>query len=171
MTLANRSEKTAMLRLAALCAGISAVVSAFGIVFLLAFFGGLGGQYGTLNDIAVILQYLLMLPIAYMLWRFVLVENKARSMGSMLIGMVGMLTVIWLQSLLVSEQIDFGTYIVIVSTGFLVAVLWFVLNGQMGRKEYEDWPTSVGLDILAGLFFGYPFWAWKMRNWFKTESG
>lgn len=171
MTLANQNAKAAMLRLAALCAGISATVSAFGIVFLLAFFAGLGGQYGTLNDIAVILQYVLMLPIAYVLWRFVLVEKRSLSLKSFSIGLAGMLTVIWLQSLLVSERIDFGPYIVIVSAGFLVAVVWFVLNGRMGRKEYEDWPTSRGLDILAGLFFGYPFWAWKMRHWLLLQAG
>ncbi len=171
MSEAKMSQKNALLRLAALCAGVSAVVSAFGILFLLAFFAGLGGQYGTLNDIAVILQYVLMLPIAYVLWRFVLSKDKEHNLLSFLVGLGGMATVIWLQSLLVGDRIEFGTYIMIVSAGFLLTIFWFVLNGQMGRKQYNDWPTSVGLDILAGLFFGYPFWAWKMKKWFKAQAG
>ena len=97
-------------------------------------------------------------------------KDKEHNQLSFLVGLEGMAPVIWLQSLLVGDRIEFGTYIMIVSVGFLVTIFWFVLNGQMGRKEYNDWPTSVGLDILAGLFFGYPFWASKMRNWLKAQA-
>ncbi len=55
-------------RVAAFCAYASGIVSIFGIVFLLAFFG-LGAPTGRLNDIAVIVQYSLMLPIAFAVYQ------------------------------------------------------------------------------------------------------
>ena len=70
-------------------------------------------------------------------------------------------TVIVLQSLLVANLIPFQTYIVIVSTGFLVATVWFVITGSMGRAAGKL-PNELALDILAGLYIGYPIWAFRL---------
>ena len=158
------------LRFAAWCAYLSGIVSAFGILFLLAFFGGVGGQFGTLNDVAVIIQYLLMLPIAFALWQSFRGQAEGLNLSSLLIGLAGMITVIVLQSMLVSNQITFGSYITIVSIGFLVATAWFVITGVLGRREGKQWPSAMGLDILAGLYFGYPFWAFKLGKWLMARA-
>jgi hypothetical protein len=149
------------LRLAAWCAYISGVVSIFGIIFLVLFFVGAGGQFGTLNDIAVIIQYILMLPIAVSLRWYLMPDNQRLSHVAFLIGLIGMLTVIALQSLLVANLIPFPPYIIIVSAGFLVAMVWFIINGMMGRATGKL-PNGLLLDILAGLYVGYPFWAFRL---------
>ena len=51
----NHTLSENLLRIAAWCAYVSGIVSIFGILFLVAFFGGVGGRFGTLNDVAVIL--------------------------------------------------------------------------------------------------------------------
>ena len=150
-----------LVRVAGWFAYVSGVVSVFGIIFLVAFFGGAGGQFGTLNDIAVIIQYVLMLPIAVAFWRYLQPDNEGLSLIAFLIGLVGMLTVIVLQSLLVANLIPFEFYIVIVSTGFLVATVWFVITGIVGRAAGKL-PNGLALDILAGLYIGYPIWAFRL---------
>jgi len=157
----KRRQTANLLRFAALCAYASGVVSIFGIIFLFAFFGGIGGQFGTLNDIAVIIQYVLMLPIAVAFWRFLQPDNERLSLIAYLVGLVGILTVIVLQSLLVANLIPFGSYIVIVSAGFLIASAWFVLTGIVGRAA-NKLPNGLVLDILAGLYVGYPIWAFRL---------
>lgn len=148
-------------RVAGYCAYVSGVVSIFGIVFLLAFFGGLGGRFGTLNDVAVIVQYVLMLPIALALLRYLRADGGRLSQIAFVVGLVGILTVIALQSMLVAKLIPFEVYIGIVSAGFLVATVWFVLNGIVGRASGKL-TTGWLLDVLAGLYFGYPVWAFRM---------
>ena len=53
-----------LFRVAGWCVYASGIVSIFGILFLVAFFTTFIGPLGTLNDIAVVIQYGLMLPIA-----------------------------------------------------------------------------------------------------------
>jgi hypothetical protein len=156
-----RTYPTNSLRTAVWCAYISGVVSIFGIAFLVLFFAGAGGWFGTLNDIAVIIQYILMLPIAVTLQRYLRPDNERLSRAAFVIGLAGMLTVIALQSLLVANLIPFQVYIVIVSVGFLVATAWFVINGIVGRAAGKL-PGGLVLDILAGLYVGYPIWAFLL---------
>lgn len=155
------SEK--LTRLAGWSAYVSGVISIFGIVFLVAFFAGVGGEFGTLNDIAVIIQYVLMLPIAVAFWRYLRPDNEQLSYIAFLIGLVGILTVIVLQVLLVANLIPFEAYILIVSAGFLVATVWFVITGIVGRSA-DKLPNGLVLDILAGLYVGYPIWAFRLGN-------
>jgi hypothetical protein len=156
-------EGLGLVRVAGWCAYASGVVSIFGIVFLVAFFAGVGGKFGTLNDVAVIIQYVLMLPIAVALWRYLQPDNERLSHIAFLIGMVGILTVIALQTLLVANLIPFQSYIVIVSAGFLVATAWFVITGIVGRAAGKL-PNGLVLDILAGLYVGYPIWAFRLGH-------
>lgn len=78
--------------MAAWCAYLSGTVSVFGFLFLLAFFGGLGEQFGPLNDIAVIIQYVFMLPIAFAFWRYLREDGEQLSHFAFLIGLAGMIT-------------------------------------------------------------------------------
>ena len=60
------------------CAFLSGFVSIVGIVFLIAFFG-FGASTGRLNDIAVIIQYSLMLPIALAMYQILKPKNPSLS--------------------------------------------------------------------------------------------
>jgi hypothetical protein len=149
-----------MVRVAAWCAYASGIVSIFGIVFLIAFFG-LGAPTGTLNDLAVIVQYSLMLPIAFALYQILRPHNSGLSLAALLIGIPGMLAVIALQTLLVSGVIPFSDQIVPVVMAFLVVLVWFIIVGFLGRST-EKLPKSMLLHVLAGLYIGYPIWAFSL---------
>ena len=149
-----------LIRVAAWCAYASGVVSIFGIAFLIAFVI-LGDPMGRLNDIAVIVQYALMLPIAIALHQILRPHNPGLSLTALLIGIPGMLAVIILQILLVSGVMPFSVQIVPVVISFLVVLAWFIIVGILGRST-EKLPKGMLLHVLAGLYVGYPIWAFSL---------
>jgi len=147
-------------RLARWCAFASGAVSILGIAFLVAFFT-VGGVYGPLNDIAVIVHYTLMLPIVVLVHRLVRPFAPRLSQVSAVIGFGSILAVIVLQALLVAGVLPFRRQIVLVIPAFLAALMWFVLTGSLGRRT--EWlPKGTLLYILAGLYIGYPVWAFSL---------
>ena len=147
-----------LVRLAGWCAYVGGIVSVFGNIFLVIFFT-LGGVFGTLNDIAVIIQYVLMLPIALALFQLLQPYEQSLSLVGMLIGIAGMLAVIILQFLLVVDVLPFSQQIIMVVPAFLVVLAWFVVNAYLGRSRNLV-PNSMPLTVLAGLYIGYPIWGY-----------
>lgn len=167
MTDENQEEQQArtgsdlLLRLAGWSAYVSGVVSVFGIIFLFLFFGGAGEKYGPMNDVAAIIQYVLMLPIALALQRLLQPYGAERSRAVMRLGIAGMTAVILLQTLLVVGVLPFGIQIILVIPAFLVVLAWLVRNRNLGLSA-NIVPESMPLTVLAGLYVGYPFWAFKV---------
>jgi hypothetical protein len=145
------------------CAYASGVVSIFGIVFLVIFFS-VGGVFGPLNDVAVIIHYTLMLPVVLALYVLLRPYRPGLSLIALLVGLVGILAVIVLQAMLVAGMLPFSQQIKLVIPAFLVALVWFVMTGVMGRAAVQM-PGSLPLDVLAGLYVGYPIWAFKLGRW------
>jgi len=139
---------------------LSGFVSIFGIVFLIAFFA-LKAPTGRLNDIAVIVQYSLMLPIALAMYQILKPTNPTLSLAALLIGVPGMLAVIVLQVLLVTDVLPFANQIVPVVIAFLVVLVWFIINGALARST-DKLPSNMLLSVLAGLYIGYPLWAFSV---------
>jgi hypothetical protein len=158
-----------LVRLAGWCAYVSGIVSVFGIVFLVTFFT-LGGLFGTLNDVAVMVQYILMLPIALVLQQLLRPYGQGLSLAAMLIGIVGMLGVIILQFLLVIDALPFSQQIIMVVPAFLVVLAWFVINAYLGRST-NLLPNSMLLTVLAGLYIGYPFWGYSLGRRLLSSRG
>ena len=150
-----------LVRVAGWCAYASGIVSIFGIVFLVAFFTTSIGPMGTLNDIAVVIQYGLMLPIALALHQLLRLRGPTLSLVALLLGVAGMAAVIVLQILLVTDVLRFAQQIGMVSVGFLVVLGWFVIIWHMGRSTGKL-RSSMLLHVLAGLYFGYPVWAFSL---------
>ncbi len=150
----------------ALCAFLSGIFATVGIVFLFIFYSDIekNGRFGTLNDIMVIIQYLLMVPIAVYLYRLLRLVDSRRAWNSLLIGLVGMAAVILLQLLLVLDIISFAVQIGIVLVGFFIVLAWFLLNRSLSQEAEiasSLVPQNKTLTILAGLVFGYPVWAFQ----------
>lgn len=158
---------------AAWCAFTSGVVSAVGIVFLVAFYATFNGSLGTLNDIAVATQYALMLPIAFVLHQMLRIRGHTASLATLFLGFTGMLAVIILQVLLVIGAIPFEQQISMVIIGFLVVLAWFVMIWRLGSSAV-GLPGGMLLHVLAGLYFGYPLWAFllgrRLRNRERGEK-
>ena len=145
------------------CAYLSGIVSIFGIAFLVAFYATFIGPLGTLNDIAVIIQYGLMLPIAFALHPLLRLHGQTLSLVALLVGVPGMLAVIVLQLLLVTDVLSFPQQVGMVIIAFMVVLGWFVITGYMGRST-DKLPKGTLLHVLAGLYFGYPFWAFSLGH-------
>jgi hypothetical protein len=148
-------------RVAGWCAYASGIAAIIGLVFLAAFFGGLGGYFGPLNDMAVVIHYILLLPIAAAIHQIVRPHAPGLSRVATTVGVVGMLAVIVLQVLLVAGVIPFQQQIGMVIVAFLVVTAWFVIVTVLGRSS-GVLPASIPLAVLAGLVFGYPVWAYLL---------
>lgn len=161
-----------LMRLTVLFAFSSGIASVIGIVFLVIFFS-FGGIFGTFNDIAVIIQYLLMMPIAITLWRLLRPDRTTLSFAALLIGMAGMIAIVLLQLLLVTGNLPFSQQIGMVIIAFLVVLVWFIINQYLGRNT-DILPRSMLLTVLAGFYFGYPVWAFslgrRLRGWTKRSG-
>ena len=155
-------------RVAIGCAYVSAVVSVFGIVSLVLFFTILPAL-GTLNDIAVIVQYTLMLPIAVYLHVTLRPHEPRRSTTAFIVGILGMLAVILLQLLLVTDVMSFGVQIGLVIAAFLVVLWWFVLVRRLSGGG-DTVAEGIVLTVLAGLYFGYPFWAFSLARRIRARE-
>ena len=147
----------------------SGVVSIFGIVFLVAFFMTFIGPLGTLNDIAVVIQYGLLLPISFALHQVLRPHWPNLSLAALLLGVAGMIAVIVLQALLVVGLLPFEQQIGMVSAGFLVVLAWFVMLRYLGRST-DKLPKSILLHVLARLYFGYPFWAFSLARRLRSPG-
>ena len=158
-----------LVRVAGWCAYASGIVSIFGIVFLVAFFTTFIGPLGTLNDIAVFIQYGLMLPIALALHLLLRLHGPTLSLIALLLGVAGMVAVIVLQILLVAGVLPFAQQIGMVSVGFLVVLGWFMIIWYLGRSTGKL-PSSMLLHVLAGLYFGYPVWAFSLGRRLRTAG-
>ena len=149
-------------RLAGWCAYASRVVGVFGIVFLVLLYTlGTGKGFGTLNDVSVIVQYMLALPIVLTLHQILRSNDLALSRTAMVLGLAGMLAAIILQLLLVTGVLSFGQQVGMVIAAFMVILAWFVIVERLGRST-EQTPNGVLLHVFAGLYFAYPVWAFSL---------
>lgn len=146
----------------------SAVAATIGLIFLAIFFSGVP-VFGPMNDIAVIIQYTLLLHIMTVVWRMIRPYGGRLNDIALLIGLGGSIAVIILQTLLVLGMIPFEKQIRMVVPAFLVAALWFVLTGRLGRTD-DRIPQGTGLHILAGLVVGYPLWAVRLARKLQSQA-
>jgi len=114
-----------------------------------------------LNDIALIVQYVLVLPIVLTLHQRLRPRRPVFSLISTLIGIAGMLAVIVLQILLVAGVLSFGQQVGMVVAAFMAILTWFVITGYLGRST-DVLPKSMLLHVMAGLYFAYPIWAFSL---------
>ena len=74
-----------------------------------------------------------------------------------------MIAVIVLQALLVAGVLSFEQQVGMVIPGFLVVLAWFVMVSHFGTPT-DALPKSMLLHVAAGLYFGYPFWAFSLER-------
>ncbi len=151
---------------------VCGIISAIGIVFLIAMFTffatplkTLGLTLGMLNDICVAIQYLLTIPIALALYRILLPYNPALIRIATIVGIAMMLVVVGLQLALVFGVLTFEKQVVWVSLAMIVGVgSWLVITGLVARSTGRL-PNSVVMSSVAVPYFGYPVWAfWLGRR-------
>jgi hypothetical protein len=145
---------------------LSGIISAIGVVFMIAMFAffttprqDLALTFGMLNDICVAFQYLLTIPIALALYKILLSYNPALIRAATIVGIGGMLLTFGLQLLLIFGVLTFERQVIWVSLAMILGVgSWLVITGLAARSTGRL-PNSVMMSILAVPYIGYPVWA------------
>lgn len=161
-----------LIRVAGGFAIVSGIISAIGVVSLIAMFilfatplKSLGLTFGMVNDICIAIQYLLTIPIALALYRILLPYNPALIRLATTAGITMMLVVIGLQLALVFGVLPFEKQVIWVSLAMIIGVgSWLVITGLVARSTGRL-PNSVLMSSVAVPYLGYPVWAfWLGRR-------
>ncbi len=145
---------------------LSGVISAAGVVFMLAMFGSFAAsrqdlalKFGLINDICVALQYLLAVPIALALYQILRVYHPDLIRLATLAGVAAMLLVFGLQLLLVLGVLTFERQVIWATLAMILGVgSWLVITGLTARATGRL-PNSVLMSLLAVPYVGFPVWA------------
>ena len=154
------------IQIAGSIAVLSGIVSAIGVVLLIAMFILFATPYkelalsvGYLNDICVALQYLLAIPIALVLRQILQVYQPDLIRIATIVGIVSMVLVFGLQLLLIFKVLTFEKQVVWVSLAMILGVgSWLIITGIVARSTGRM-PNSVLMSVLAVPYIGYPLWA------------
>ena len=168
---------TAALRLGSQAAFVSGVAAAFGIAFLIAMFVAFGvgstsaGQrLGRINDVLVLLAYLLAGPVVFAVHALLRSRAPLLSGLAVLIGIGAIVAIVVLQSLLIFGVLTFEEQVGPVSIALLVLGVWFVLTGYLGSST-GVLPHGVRMGLLAATYVGYPIWAFWLGRRLHEQEG
>jgi hypothetical protein len=145
---------------------LSGIISAIGVVFLIAMFAffttprrDLALTFGMLNDICVAAQYLLTIPIALALYQILLSYNPALIRAATIVGIGSMLLTLGLQLLLIFKVLTFERQVLWVTLTMILGVgSWLVVTGLVARSTGRL-PNSLLMSSVAVPYIGYPVWA------------
>ena len=145
---------------------LSGIISAIGVVFLIAMFVSfttprqdLALKFGLLNDICVAVQYLLTIPIALAMYRILLSYNPGLIRVATIVGIGSMLLTLGLQLLLIFKVLTFEQQVLWVSLAMILGVgSWLVATRLLARSTGRL-PNSLLMSSVAVPYIGYPVWA------------
>jgi hypothetical protein len=152
--------------IAGVIAILTGIISAIGVVLLIAMFVlfatqrlELGKRVGLLNDICVALQYLVTIPIALALYRILSDYQPLLIRIATIIGIASMLIIFGLQLLLIFKVLTFEQQVFWVSLAIILGVgSWLMVTGLTARSTGRL-PNSLLMSAIAVPYFGYPVWA------------
>jgi hypothetical protein len=169
-------QPTSLTRAAGTIAIVSGVVAAVGVVFLIGMFilfttpfRALALRFGIINDICIMIQYLLAIPVALALYRILRPYHPTLITLATFIGITAMLVVIALQLALIRGVLAFEEQVVWVSLAMIGGVgAWLVITGLVARSTGRL-PNSVLVSLAAVPYLGYPLWAFwigrRLLSW------
>jgi hypothetical protein len=149
----------------------SAVAGALGVVFIFLMYGAFavgalapGITFGWINDVAVLVQYLLAVPGVLAIGAALRIASPRLARLGTPLALAGIAVIVVFQALLVSGALTFEQEIGPASLGFLVLGGWMVVAAHAGRRE-GILPVGRGTAVLAALYVGYPLWAFRVARW------
>jgi hypothetical protein len=155
-----------LIRVGGLIAIASGIISAIGVMLIIAMFvllrtplKGLALIFGLLNDICVAVQYLLTIPLALALRRLLLPYRAALIQAATIVGIAAMASVILLQLALMFKVLTFRQQGLWVTLAMILGVgFWLMVTGLVARASGRL-PHSVVMSAVAVPYLGYPAWA------------
>ncbi|HET7168652.1 MAG TPA: hypothetical protein VFI69_05575 [Candidatus Limnocylindrales bacterium] len=154
-------------RIAAAGLLLSAPVNAVGLAALIGMFVAFGmGQrptgmtLGRTNDILGIIGTALMLPAVIEIHALTGPGRPMLRATLLIVGLAAMVSIIWLQILLVTERLPFETQIQYVSLAYAALAVWFVAGGWSAARA-GVMADGGRLGAAAAVYVGQPLWAWR----------
>jgi hypothetical protein len=153
------SKCSPLLRIAGWSAYASGAVAISGLLPILTIFA-FAVNIPSLNDSAVIVQYVLALPIALVLYPLERARAPLQSRIAMLLGIVGICAVAVIQVVwLFAAVLSWTTYIVLIGTAMLLIGSWPVTTGSDLSRSSGPLRRSLLMGVLAATYLAYPIWA------------
>jgi hypothetical protein len=109
--------------------------------------------YGTINDITGLFQYVFMLPLTLALHQLAPARHRSLSLAAMALGIVGILTAVIAQALLVARVINFTVNLPFVLAALGLIGVWMVVANHLGRTGGALPPRLAWLGELTGAAF------------------
>jgi len=142
-----------------------AIVAVVGLVFLglmyASFATGVqagGERFGTINDILVVIQYVLMIPAVVAVYVLGRDRWRMRSLAIAASGVVLVALIVLLQGLLIGGAMTFDEQIGPLSVMLALLAAWFVAIGwQVTALGVAS--RGILLGLLAATYLGFPIWA------------
>lgn len=156
-------------------ASFSAIVAAVGLVFLILLYAGFvpGAEslqiFGPLNDLCIIVQYVLALPIAFAFHQMLKQSAPQLSRIALLIYFIGVTGIVVFQALLLTGVMTFNQQVLYASIFLLIAGVWVFVASRALRKIGAV-SMSQALIVFAALYIGYPFWAYRVGQQLRAKA-
>jgi len=123
--------------------------------------------FGPLNDVCVLAQYALALPVVVALDRH-LSASRSRRAVLLAIGLTGCVGAVVFQALLLFGIMSFRQQVGYASAAVLLAGSWTAFVSIEARRS--GFVASSPLLVASALYFGYPLWALRMSRWLRTQA-
>jgi len=155
---------------------LSAAVAAAGIVFLVLLYVGLWLNvdtllvFGPLNDVCVVVQYLLILPVVFAFHRLLSPHAPGPVRLATVAGLVGLLGTTIFQLLLLTGRMAFADQVGYAAISVLLIGVWILITGVTGRR-LAVLPFRLPLVVLAALYFGFPVWVYRVGRELRRAPG
>lgn len=175
MTARGMRHPEAQFTFASRAAFLSSVVAALGVLFLVVMYLGFLIPakallvFGSLNDLCVLAQYALALPVVVALDEVLAPLSAWHRRVILVIGLLGCLGAVCFQALLLLGVMSFRQQVGFASLSVLLAGLWAVL-ATLGVRRLRPFPASTALLVATGLYFGYPLWSLRVSRVLRGDG-
>ncbi len=158
------------LRLAGRSLRACGVVTAVGLVFLVAMFAAFaagarstGMTAGWINDVTGVLSSLLVLPGVVAVSALLGPVRRWWNLALMILGLAAFGAIVVLQLLLLTDVLTFEQQVGPVSVAYLALGVWLVVSGYLGSRR-GTMPHGTRWGLFAAAYVGFPFWAFRTAS-------
>jgi len=164
------NNRSPLLHVASWSAYASGVVAIGGLLPILTTFA-FGVNIPKLNDSAVIVQYVLVLPITLVLYPLARPRAPFLTTVALLGGIIGICAVVVIQLIwLFVAVLNWTTYIILIGTAMLLIGSWAVITGSALRRSVGPLRWSLLMSVLAATYFAYPIWAFWLGRLLLSKT-